>query len=178
MSRVIKDLLEKQIKTRYTTQDSVMVVNVHGLTGIEANKVRGELRKKKIEIHVVKNRAAKRVLNGTVLEPINKYLTGPCAFVTGGSSPVETAKELLRLAKEFPKLELKSGVLDGETSAYPIEDISKRRSKNEIIGEVIMLATSPGRRIAGSLNTGGKVAGCIKAIIEKLEKGEAITKVA
>jgi large subunit ribosomal protein L10 len=178
MSRAVKDLVEKQLKTRYTGQDSVMVVNVHGLTGIEANLVRGQLRKLKIEMHVVKNRAAKRVLTGTVLEPVSKYLTGPCAFVTGGANPVETAKTLVKLKETYPKFELKVGVVDGESSAIPIEDLSKRRSKNEIIGEVIMLATSPGRRIAGSLKTGGRVAGCIKAIIDKLEKGEAITKVA
>ena len=178
MSKAIKQLVEEQIKSRYSDQESVMVVNVHGLSGVEANQVRGTLRKSKIEMHVVKNRAAKRVLAGTVLEPISKYLTGPCAFITGGSSPVETAKTLIKLKEEFPKFELKVGVLDGETMACPIEEISKRRSKNEIIGEVIMLATSPGRRIAGCLNTGGKVAGCIKTIIDKLEKGEAIAKVA
>lgn len=178
MSRAIKQLVEEQIKTRYGKQESVMVVNVHGLTGIEANVVRGRLRKSKIEMHVVKNRAAKRILTGTMLEPVNKYLAGPCAFVTGGSSPVETAKVLLKLREEFPKFELKIGVMDGEPSAFPIEEISKRRSKNEIIGEVIMLANSPGRRIAGCLNSGGKVAGCIKTIIDKLEKGEAIARVA
>ncbi len=178
MSRAIKELVESQIKTRYEKLESVMVVNVHGLTGVEANVLRGKLRKQKIEMHVVKNRAAKRILTGTVLEPVGKFLTGPCAFVTGGASPVETAKELLKLKEEFPKLELRTGLVDGETSTATIEEISKRRSKAEIIGEVIMLANSPGRRIAGSLNTGGKVAGCIKAIIDKLEKGEAISKVA
>jgi large subunit ribosomal protein L10 len=178
MSREVKELVEKDLTARYSTLDGVMVVNVHGLSGIEANQLRGQLRKKKIEMHVVKNRAVKRILSGTVLEPINKYLTGPCAFVTGGPSPVETAKELLRLAQEFPKFELRSGLMEGETQAIPIEEISKRRSKSEIIGEVVMLATSPGRRIAGCLNAGGRVAGCIKAIIDKLEKGEAIARVA
>ena len=178
MSRNVKDLIEKSLKLRYGEQDSLMVVNVHGLSGIEANQLRRQLRKKKIEMHVVKNRAAKRVLSGTVLEPIGKYLTGPCAFVTGGPSPVETAKELVRLVTEFPKFELRTCLVEGEMQPIPIEDISKRRSKQEIIGEVIMLATSPGRRIAGCLNTGRKVAGCIKTIIDKLEKGEAIAKVA
>jgi len=178
MSRIVKDLEQKELSALYGKAEGVMVVNVHGLNGIEANQVRGQLRKKKIEMHVVKNRAVKRVIAGTALEPIAKHLTGPCAFVTGGPSPVETAKELLRLQTEFPKLELRMGVVDGETSAVPIEEISKRRSKSEIIGEVIMLANSPGRRVAGCLKTGGRVAGCIKAIINKLEKGEAITRVA
>jgi len=178
MSREVKQLLEEDIKKRYAGMDTVMVVNVHGLNGIEANQLRGQLRKKKIEMHVVKNRAVKRILSGTTLEPINKFLSGPCAFVTGGSSAVETAKELLRLSKEFSKFELRTGLLEGETQPISIEEISKRRSKQEVIGEVIMLANSPGRHIAGCLNTGGKVAGCIKAIIAKLEKGEAIAKVA
>lgn len=178
MSRAIKELVEKSIRAKYADLDNVLVVNVHGLSGNEANQLRGELRKKKIELHVVKNRAAKRVLDGTVLQPIQSILKGPCAFVTGGSSPVETAKELVRLAAEYPKLELRLGVLEGETQPMPIVEISKRRSKYEILGEVMLLATSPARRVAGCLNVGGRIAGCVKAIIDKLEKGESITKVA
>lgn len=129
-------------------------------------------------MHVVKNRFAKRVLAGTMLEPIGAVLTGPCAFVTGGSSPVDTAKELINLVKDYPTLELKSGVVEGEADICTIEAISKRRSKAELQGDIVALAVAPGRRIAGSLNTGGKVAGCIKTIIDRLEKGETIAKVA
>jgi large subunit ribosomal protein L10 len=178
MSRAIKEMIESDIKDRYAKLDSVMVVSVHGLSGVEANQFRGHLRKKKIELHVVKNRAAKRVLAGTALEPLAPMLKGPCAFVSGGVGAVDTAKTLLELSKNYPKLELRKGLVEGEDSLLTIEEISKRRSKAEIQGEVVMLMTSPGRRITGSLNTGGKVAGCIKAIIDKLEKGEAITKVA
>jgi large subunit ribosomal protein L10 len=178
MSRAIKELVTEDLAKRYKDQDALMVVSVHGLKGTEVNTLRGELRKKKIEVHVVGNRAAKRVLADTILAPISTILTGPCAFVTGGASPVDAAKELIRLAKDYPKLELKKGLVEGETELFTIEAISKRRSKAELQGEVVMLAISPGRRIAGSLNTGGRVAGCIKAIIDKLEKGETNTKVA
>jgi large subunit ribosomal protein L10 len=178
MSRAVKELVENRIREQYSGIENVLVVNVHGLTGVEANQLRGELRKKKIELHVVKNRAARRVLTGTALQPIESILKGPCAFVTGGASPVETAKELVRLATEYPKLELRLGVLDGEMQPIPIVDISKRRSKHEILGEVMLLATSPARRVAGCLNVGGRIAGCVKAIIDKLEKGETIAKVA
>ena len=178
MSRVIKEMVESDLKSRYRDLGSVMVVSVHGLSGVDANLVRGELRKKKIEVHVVKNRAAKRVLAGTLLEPIGKSLKGPCAFVTGAPGAVETAQELMRLFKEYPKLELKSGLVEGETAPLSIEEISKMRSKAELQGEVLMLAMSPGRKVAGCLNVGGKVAGCIKTIIDRLEKGETISRVA
>ena len=113
-----------------------------------------------------------------MLAPIGAVLTGPCAFVSGGPSPVDTAKELLRLAKEYPAFQLRSGMVEGEAEVFSIEEISKRRSRTELQGDIIMLAVSPARRIAGCLNMGGKIAGCLKAMIGKLEKGEAITKVA
>src|SRR5262245_17190487 len=171
MSRAIKEMVEKDLKKNYADLDSVMVVSVHGLSGVDVNTLRGKLRKKKIEVHVVKNRAAKRVLKGTPLEPIGKALTGPCAFVTGGPSPVDTAKELIELIKDYPKFELRQGIVEGEKELLTVEQISKRRSKAEIQGEVVMLFCSPARRIAGCLKIGGKIAGCIKAIADKLEKG-------
>jgi len=178
MSRVVKDLVEKDLKKQYGDLSSVLVVSVHGLSGVHVNEFRGELRKKDIDVHVIKNRAVKRVLAGTALEPICSALEGPCAFVTGGESPIDAAKELLRLSKEYHALELKYGVVDGESDVLTIQDISKRKSKAELQGEIVMLAISPARNIAGCLNVGGKIAGCVKAIIDKLEKGEEIKRVA
>jgi large subunit ribosomal protein L10 len=178
MSRAVKELVEKELKKQYAELDSVMVVSVHKLKGTEVNKLRGELRKKGIEVHVIKNRATKRVLSGTALDPVKSILTGPCAFVTGGPSPVDTAKELLRLAKDYTTLELRCGMVEGEPEVLSVEAISKRRSRAELQGEIVMLAVSPARKIAGCLKLGGKIAGCVKAIADKLEKGEAITKVA
>jgi len=178
MSRAVKELVERELKNQYAELDSVMVVSVHKLKGTEVNKLRGELGKKGIEVHVIKNRAAKRVLSGTALDPIKGMLTGPCAFVTGGPGPVDTAKELIRLAKDYTTLELRCGLVDGDPEVLSIEAISKRRSKTELQGDIIMLAVSPARKIAGCLRAGGKIAGCIKAIVDKLEKGEAVAKVA
>ncbi len=178
MSRAIKELIEKDLSSQYAEMDSMLVVNLHGLTGNEANAFRGELRKQDIEVHVVKNAAVKRALTSTPLEPLAASLEGPCAFVTCAPGPVDTAKELLRLVKEFPSLELKTGLVEGEAEILSVEDIAKRKSKAELHGEIIMLAASPGRRIVGQLLAGGKIAGCIKAVIDKLENGETISKVA
>lgn len=178
MSRAVKELVEKDLKRQYGDLDSVLVVSIHGLSGVQVNEFRGELRRKEIEVHVVKNRAARRALTGKALEPIASTLEGPCAFVTGGKSPIDVAKELLRLTKDYPVLELKCGLVDGEPEILSIEEISKRKSKEELQGEIIMLAIAPARKVAGCLNVGGRIAGCIKMIIDKLERGEEIKKVA
>jgi len=178
MSKAVKDMLRRDVAAKYGELADLLVVNVHGLTGNEVNEFRGQLRTKGIEVHVVKNSAARRALAGTTLEALARSMEGPCALVTGGSGPVDAAKELIRLSKEFPNLELKNGLIDGDPELFTVEDISKRKSKTELQGEVLMLIISPGRRIAGQLNVGGKIAGCIKAIVDKLETGESISKVA
>jgi hypothetical protein len=49
-----------------------------------------------------------------------------------------------------------------------VQDIAKMKSRVEMLGEVVMLALSPARRLAGCLTgPGGRVAGCIKAISER-----------
>lgn len=177
MSRAVKTLIEKDIRERYGAIDSAMVVNVLPLSGNQVNQLRGELLKKGIEVHVIKNTAARRVLADSPLKPLAESLSGPCAFVTG-SSPVEAAKEVMRLVKEYPQLELKGALVDGEPEVITIEELSNRRSKAEIQGDVVMLFLSPARRIAGQLKVGSKIAGCVKAIADKLEKGETISRVA
>jgi large subunit ribosomal protein L10 len=178
MSRAVKKLVEDELQKRYAKQENILVVSVHGLSGTLINEVRGELRKKKIEVHVVKNRAMKRVLAGTVLEPLAAALTGPCAFVTGGTSPAETAKELDRIAKDYAALELKFGMVEGVPEVMKFDEITKLRGKAELQGDVVMLFLSPARRVAGCLKAGGRVAGCIKTIADRLEKGEEIKRVA
>ncbi len=178
MSRMIKELLEKEFRNKYADLESGLVVSVHGLNGTDVNNFRAELKKSSAEVHVIQNRLARRALTGTTLEPLGAMLAGPCALVTGGPSPIDIAKELVRLTKDYPKLELKYGLIEGEAETAPIEEISKRKSKSELQGDIVLLALSPGRRIAGCLNVGGVIAGCIKAVAEKLEKGETIAKVA
>ncbi len=178
MSRMVKERLHDAFIQRYADLDSALVVSVHGLKGTEVNELRTDLGKGEVAVHVVQNRLARRALLGTPLQPPWTAMYRPCPLVTRRRGMVCQAKELVRLTKEYPSLELKFGLIDGEAEPLTIEDISKRRSRAELQADVIQLAVSPGRRIAGCLNIGGKIAGCVKAIVEKLERGEAISKVA
>lgn len=179
MSRKMKQMVESELKGRYGALTEALVVNVIGLTGVDNNKLRRALRNKKLDMHVVPNRAFRRASAGTSLEALSKALTGPCAIVSGGESAIEMAKELVRIAVEFPKLELRFARVEGFDEPVGLEAASKLKSRVETIGDAVMLIVSPGRRLAGAVRApGGKVAGCIKSLIEKLEKGEAVAKVA
>src|SRR5436190_7641225 len=99
MSRKVKELLESELRQRYSKLDSALVVDVSKLTGVQANQFRGKLHSKGIELHVVKNRAAKRALADSPIAVIGKSLSGPCALVTGKPAVIELAKELVELVK-------------------------------------------------------------------------------
>jgi large subunit ribosomal protein L10 len=171
MSKPVKDLVTKEYKQLFAGADGACVVSVIGLDAISTNKLRGELRNKKITLKVVKNSLAKRAFEGGPLAPLGAALSGPCALVTGGGSVIDVAKTLVELKKTYPKIELRQGVLGGEVEVMGLEMLAKLKSKAELAGEVAMLIISPGRKIAGCIGSpAGKIAGCIKALADKTEE--------
>ena len=102
------------------------------------------------------------------LESLANSLDGPCALVYGEPAVTDIAKELAKWAKEHKTLELKSGVIEGDAELISVDDLSKMKGKTELLGEIGMLVSSPGRAIAGALRgPAGKIAGCLKAMSDK-----------
>jgi large subunit ribosomal protein L10 len=174
MSKPVKDLISKEISTRYGKLDSVMVVNLTELNANDNNLLRSEFRKKNIEVDVVRNKLAARALKGTALENIGQVLVGPSALVTGGESIVDVARVVAEWAKKLEKFVICGAVVEGEIlDAKSAERLSKMASRAELQGEVVMLANSPGRNLAGAiLGPARKIAGCIKTVEEKMEEKE------
>lgn len=168
MSKQIKEMVRAALASRYADARSACVVDLTGLDVKSTERLRRTLREKSARIQVVKNSMARRALVGTALEPLGDALEGPCALVTSEDSIIDAAKALVALTKEFATLGLKHAVYEGDPVLLTVEQLSKMRSKTELLGEVAMLVASPGRAIAGCLSSPqGKIAGCLKTIIEK-----------
>jgi large subunit ribosomal protein L10 len=175
MSKPIKDLMTKDYQRRYGEVTSACVVSVIGLDAISTNKLRGELRKRSLRLQVIKNSLAKRAFGNTPLSPLCGAFDGPCALVTGSGSAIEIAKALVDVKRTFPKIELRMGILDGDTGLIEVETLSKMKGRLELLGEVAAIARGPGARLAGCLaGPAGRIAGCLKAIVDK--GGEAKTE--
>lgn len=175
MSKAIKALMRDDLKQSYDGVDSACVVSLVGLNANDTHKLRGRLRAKQMRLRVVKNTAARQAFEGGPLAPLGVYLVGPCALVTGGASIVDAAKELVAQARELAGLKLKDGIIEGDRELIPVERIARMKNRDELRAAVAALFTSPARRLAGCLvGPAGLAAACIKAIAEKLEKGETI----
>jgi len=168
MSKAVKALMTEQLRERYAGMSSACVVELTGLNVQAQEKLRRNLRGKSARLEVVKNSLARRAFQGGPLDPLGEALAGPCAVVTSSGSLIDVAKLLVEAAKEFKKLKLKQGVLDGDPMLLSVEAIAKMRGRLEILGELAMLLSSPGRALAGCLQSPqAKIAGCLKAIAEK-----------
>lgn len=168
MSKPVKDIVTNEIAARYKGVDSACVVDLTGLDSIKTHKLRGGLRQKGIELHVVKNRLARRAFASGALAPLGKSLVGPCALATGGQSIVDVAKELVKWAKDLRTIGLKKAIVEGDPDLVDVEVVATWKGRPELQGEAAMLASSPGRRLAGCVGgPAGRIAGCVKAIVEK-----------
>ena len=102
------------------------------------------------------------------MESLGDVLKGPCALVTAEESMIDAAKILVKAAKDFEALKLKEAVVEGDL--FTVAEVAKMKGKDELLGEIAMLLSSPGRAIAGCMKSAqGKIAGCLKKLIEDKE---------
>ena len=69
MSKFVKDLVTSHLKNRLQGATDALLVNIVGLNAGATSKLRQELRKKKIQMTLVKNSLARRATEGTALAP-------------------------------------------------------------------------------------------------------------
>jgi len=157
-----------------------MLISIRGLKAIDTTKLRNNLAKHKVKVTVIRNSLAKKQFKGTSFEKLETLLTGPSALVLSQTSVVEAARSIVGMLKDFPTLELKGAILDGTLfeGKKGVEELSKYPTREEAIGQAVTLIVSPGKKLLAQVKgPGSNVAGIIKAIEAKLEKGEAIAKV-
>ncbi|MBI1337241.1 MAG: 50S ribosomal protein L10 [Phycisphaera sp.] len=179
MSKPVKNLIETQYKTIFADLDGAVLIDIRGITSNDTNALRATLAQRGIRITVVKNSLAKRATTGTSLEKIGDLLEGASAVVYGGDSVVNVARELIEQAKTLPNLTFKGALMEGTLfKAEEIEALSKYPTREEAQAQALQLILSPGKNLVASiLGPGKKIASLVKAIEEKLEKGEAIAKI-
>ncbi len=178
MSKTVKKMIANDYSARLSGASDAMLIGIRGMKGIATTKMRSGLRKKQIKVQVIRNALAKGTLKGTGLEKLGELLAGSSALAYG-PSVVEVAREIVGMLKDFPGLELKGAVLDGNLfkGDAGCKELSKFPTKAESQAQVVTLIVSPGRKVLASLKgPGSNVAGIIKAIEMKLEKGETIAK--
>jgi large subunit ribosomal protein L10 len=147
------------------------ITDTAGLTVDNTTKLRRLCFNKGVKMRVAKNSLIRKAMEkaGAGYEGIYDALKGTSAimFSETGNVPAKIIKEF-RKTNDKPLLKgayIDSSIFLGDTQ---LETLSKLKSKNELIGEVIGLLQSPARNVISALQSGGgKLAGIVKTLSER-----------
>jgi len=175
MSKFVKDLITKDLRNRLDGVEDALLVDVIGLKNETNVALRQRLRKKNIQLLVVKNSLARRATEGTSLAPAFETADGTMALIWGGEDIISLAKEVITISedKNFQPFAPKGGVMDGQPLAgEQVKAISKWPSRSEQLSILSGQILSVGAMLSSQLlSAGGKLASQIKKKSE--EGGEA-----
>ena len=176
MSKYVKNLVADHLRERLKNVRDALLVNMIGLDANTNSRLRAELRRKNIQVMVIKNSMAARAAEGTPLAPLFAGLSGTAAVCWGGEDIVSLAKEITRLIKDdkYKQFEARGGVMDGERLSVPqVDQVSKWPSRTEQLSILLGQILSPGAMLASQLNSvGGALASQIEQKGEEKEAGE------
>lgn len=168
MSKYVKDLQIRDYRARLSAVEDLLIINVVGIDAMQTNRLRLDLRKKGIELQVVKNNLARKILEEKGLGSASGLLTGPSAVIWGGEGIVELAREISDWAKKIEKLSIRGACVSGQTlDALAVDQLSKLPSRVELLGRLVGQILSPGARLAALvLSPGGSLVSQIQQIGE------------
>lgn len=179
MSKPVKEMMIREYRDMVGDHENAIAIGLRGIESNDTNAIRAGLAKKEIRVTVMRNKLFGQAFGETALAPLKDVLKGSSAIAYGAESVVDVAREIVGMLKDFPDIELKGAVLDGMLfeGEAGVKELSKFPTREEAIAQDVTLILGPGRKLVGAVKgPGSNLAGIIKAIEDKLEKGEAIAK--
>jgi large subunit ribosomal protein L10 len=173
MNKQEKDMVIEELKEKFNRSTYIYFTDASSMTVAEVNKLRRMCFNQGIKMTVVKNTLARKAMEQLGEErnfaPVFKALEGPTAIML-----TETANLPAKLIKEFrgdgSKPALKAAYIDSDVffGEESLEALITLKSREELIGEVIMILQSPARNVISALQSGGsKIAGLLKTLEER-----------
>lgn len=173
MTKKDKSAVIESLKAKFEELPFFYVADSSTLTVEEVNNLRRLCFEKGVEMKVAKNtlirKALEQVGDSDQYEGLYDSLKGPTTlfFSDVSNLPAKVIKEY-RKTSERPILKsayIDSSIFMGEES---LEALSKLKSKDELLGEIIGLLQSPAKNVIGALQSGGqKLMGILETLSEK-----------
>ena len=160
--------LVEQIKEDLSSSVAVWVVDYRGLTVKQAEDLRRKITAEGAQYKIYKNTFTIRALQDLGLPSLGSILEGPSGFVFTSTDPVAAAKALKQFAKENKQLSIKGGLFEGQVLDYrQVISVADMPSREELIGQVIGMLTSPLHEVVAAIDGGAAIYGLLDAIEEK-----------
>ncbi len=153
MGRADRDTQIQELHELFSGIEMAVLTDYRGLTVEEISDLRAKLRDAEARYRVVKNSLSIRAADGTPLEALKEYFTGPVAILYTAGDPVGPAKALMDFIKGNDKLEAKVGVLSGNTiELADIKRLADMPTRDAMIATAMASMNAPLSNFVRTLN--------------------------
>jgi large subunit ribosomal protein L10 len=176
MTREDKGHIIEDLSQKFAENNFFYITDAAGLTVDEVNKFRKLCYARGVEYKVVKNSLIKKALASTKKDysafdaKVLKGFSGVLFSKESGSAPAKLLKEFHKggVAKPlFKGASIDSDIIIGEEN---LDMLSKLKSKQELIGDIIGILQSPAKNVISALqSSGNKLSGIVKTLSERPE---------
>ncbi len=175
MKREDKVTAIAELKETFSNNQFFYLADSSAMTVEQINALRRLCFEKGVSVKVIKNTLAIKALqslpeeNG--YEGLYEALKGPTTLMFADHANVP-AKVISDFRKKGEKPLLKAAYIDKDIfiGDDQLDTLKSLKSKEDLIGDIIILLESPIKNVIGSLNSGGStIAGLLKALEERAE---------
>lgn len=165
----LKKAKVKELSQKMKDAKSFVLADYRGLTVEQDTQLRKAMREAGVEYTVIKNSTIRFAAKENGYDQLDEYLNGPTALAISLDDPVAPSKLLTKFAKDFEKLEIKAGVVEGKIlDVNGIKSIASLPSKEELVAKVVGGLSGPLYGIVNVLNANIRgLAVALKAIADK-----------
>jgi len=153
LGRADRDKQIQELHELFSGMEMAVLTDYRGLTVEEISDLRSKLRDAEASYRVVKNTLSIRAADGTPLEAVKEYFTGPVAILYTAGDPVGPAKALMDFIKRNDKLEAKIGILSGNTiETADIKRLAAMPSRDAMLATTLASMNAPVSNFVRTLN--------------------------
>ena len=169
MNRQEKNQLIDELSDLLRAKSLFYLTDASGLDAETTTELRRESVKKNLTVRVVKNTLLRKAMERVEernFEELYGSLVGQTALLVGdvGNVPAKLIKDF---AKKHEKPVLKAAYVEEAyyVGANQLDVLTSIKSKDELLGDIVMLLQSPAKNVLGALQSGGNtISGLVKAL--------------
>jgi large subunit ribosomal protein L10 len=153
------EALEKSL----SASSIVILTDYRGLTVTEIGTLRTRLREASLEYRVAKNTLLNRAAEQAGVAGLAPFLSGPTAVIFGKDDPGVPARLLQEFIRQYRKLEIKGGVVEGQAlNPAGVQSLATLPTRMELLARVVGAIQGPLRALATVLS--GPARGLVTAL--------------
>lgn len=139
-----KKVVVSEIKEKFDTAKSAVLVYYRGLTVEELTELRAKFRDAGVDYKVYKNNLVKLAIKDTPYEALDGDMTGPNGIAFGMEDATAPARIIKEFGKKHKNLEMRTGVVEGTYyDVNKIMEIADIPSKDVLIGKFMGSIKAP-----------------------------------